>query len=246
MNLNRLHIYFITLSCLLLLPLEIQGEISDANTQQYDIEQSTLNQDDFSDDSPQDRYTRLTTADYKKVARELGVDVAAIKAVSSVEGGGQGFVSPGKPTINFDISIFKQRLNKAGISISEARRQAPIAFAGVKTKRYGSYGAAQYARLENAFQVSRTIALESTFWGMFQIGGFNYRQCGCKDVEEMVRLMSQSEAMQLELFARFIKNTGMLKYIRKHDWVGFARAYNGSRYVASYSAKIRNAYNRHR
>jgi len=192
--------------------------------------------------SDADRYTRLTNADYRRVAQELGVDVAAIKAVSKVEGGSQGFVSPGKPTINFDITVFKQRIAKAGVSVATARKQAPIAFARVNTRRYGSYGAAQYARLEDASKVNRRVALESTFWGLFQIGGFNYRQCGCKDVEEMVRLMSDSEAMQLELFARFIKNTGMVKYIRNHDWTGFARAYNGNRAVASYSAKIRRAY----
>jgi len=202
-----------------------------------------LTQADFADDSPADRYTRLTNADYRKVAHELGVDVAAIKAVSKVEGGSKGFVEPGKPTINFDISVFKQRIAKAGISAATARQQAPIAFARVNTKRYGSYGAAQYARLEDASKVNRRIALESTFWGMFQIGGFNYRQCGCRDVEEMVQLMGQSEAMQLELFARFVKSTGMVKYIRKHDWTGFARAYNGSRAVGTYSAKIRKAYN---
>jgi len=202
-----------------------------------------LTQTDFDNDPPSDRYTRLTNADYRKVARELGVDVAAIKAVSKVEGGSKGFVSPGKPTINFDITVFKQRIAKAGISASNARKQAPVAFARVNTGRYGSYGAAQYARLEDACKVNRRIALESTFWGMFQIGGFNYRQCGCKDVEEMKRLMSQSEAMQLELFARFVKSTGMVKYIRKHDWTGFARVYNGSRAVGSYSAKLRKAYN---
>ena len=82
-----------------------------------------------------------------------------------------------------------------------------------------------------------------TFWGMFQIGGFNYKQCGCESVDEMVKLMSDSELMQLELFARFIKNAGMLDDLKKKNWAGFARKYNGTSYARrGYHTRMANAY----
>ena len=192
------------------------------------------------------RYTRLTEADFRKVARELGVDVAAIKAVCAVEAGHQGFVSPGKATINFDLSVFKNMLAKRGISQATARKQAPIAFASVNTRRYGSYGKAQYARLNDACNVDRSIALQSTFWGLFQIGGFNYRQCGCKSIEEFVALNNESELQQLELFGRFITRVDLLKYLRAHNWRAFARGYNGPRAVTSYSSRLAAAYRRYK
>ena len=56
-----------------------------------------------------------------------------------------------------------------------------------------------------------------TFWGMFQIGGFNYRQCGRETVDEFVRLMSYSELEQLELFRRIYHKRGMLDDLRNKN-----------------------------
>ena len=84
-----------------------------------------------------------------------------------------------------------------------------------------------------------------TFWGMFQIGGFNYKLCGCDSVDEMVRLMSYSELEQLELFATFITNTGMLPDLKAKNWAAFARKYNGASYARrGYHTKMANAYAR--
>ena len=82
-----------------------------------------------------------------------------------------------------------------------------------------------------------------TFWGMFQIGGFNYKICGCESVDEFVDLMSQSEFAQLELFARLIVNTGMIKDLKAKNWAGFAHRYNGPSYKRrGYHTKMAAAY----
>ena len=70
-----------------------------------------------------------------------------------------------------------------------------------------------------------------TYWGMFQIGGFNYKLCGCESVEEMVSKVCDSEFSQLEMFAVFIRNSGMLDALKKKDWAAFARKYNGPSYA---------------
>ena len=82
-----------------------------------------------------------------------------------------------------------------------------------------------------------------TFWGMFQIGGFNYKLCGCETVGEFVKLMSESELEQLELFAAFITNTGMLPDLKAKNWAAFARKYNGASYARrGYHTRMANAY----
>ena len=115
--------------------------------------------------------------------------------------------------------------------------------APVNSRKYGSYALAQQARLDAARQIDPVIANESTFWGMFQIGGFNWHKCGMDSVDEFVAAMCYSEAMQLELFARFIKNSGMLKYLQAKNWRAFARAYNGPSYARrGYHTRLARAY----
>ena len=50
------------------------------------------------------RYSGITDADFRLVAEELGVEVAAMKAVVEIEAGKQmkGFWAPGVPVVNFD------------------------------------------------------------------------------------------------------------------------------------------------
>lgn len=77
--------------------------------------------------------------------------------------------------------------------------------------------------------------------------GFNYKMCGCKDVNEFVSKMEESEASQLELFIRFIKSNRMDSYLRNKDWKEFARHYNGSSYAQNkYDIKLEKAYNRYK
>ena len=195
-----------------------------------------------------DRYSRLTIADYERVAAELGIEVATIRAVSDIEAGKthKGFFEAGKPVINFDRSIFTSRLRRAGKNVARARKQHPGAFAKLNLARYGSYGKAQHARLESGMAIDSVIAMESTFWGMFQIGGFTWRRCQVESVDEFARLMAESEAMQLELFARFMQSTGMVEYLRKKNWRAFARAYNGAGYARKgYHTRLAAAYARY-
>ena len=57
-----------------------------------------------------DTIIKLTEEDFEEVAQRLGVEVAAIKAVVEIEAGHshEGFASPGKPLINFDLTMFRR------------------------------------------------------------------------------------------------------------------------------------------
>lgn len=191
------------------------------------------------------RYRTLTHDDFVAVAEDLGVDVPTIRAVAYVEAGKAcaGFNPDNTPIINFDLTMFQRFAAKRGINLSKYRKKYPVVFSPPNIKRYGSYQSAQYARLEAAMEINKQIALESTFWGMFQIGGFNYKLCGCKSVEEFVSLMSFSCGEQLELFAQLIKAVKYDGYLRRREWAKFAAAYNGPNYrKRSYDVRLANAY----
>lgn len=198
---------------------------------------------------PSSGIARLTEQDFREVAEELGVEVAAIKAVVDIEAGKahEGFFQEGKPIINFDLSMYSKFAPKHGVSMASARKQAPVIFNRPNTAKYGSYQGAQYARLDAARAINEESALESCFWGMFQIGGFNYKLCGCESVQEFVEKMSRSERDQLELFAALIKKCGMLEPLQKKQWLAFALKYNGPRAKSrGYHTRMAAAYARHK
>lgn len=198
---------------------------------------------------PAHRSGRLTEQDFKEVAEELGVDVAAIKAVVEIEAGKthNGFWSENKPLINFDLTMFRKMAAKNKVGLASAAKNYPVIFSRPNAARYGSQQAGQQARLDAARKVHDLSAIEGTFWGMFQIGGFNWKKCGAGSPDEFVELMSRSERDQLELFARFITNTGLLKHLKNKNWAAFANGYNGPGYAKrGYHTRMAAAYNRYK
>lgn len=187
----------------------------------------------------------LSDDDYRAVASELGVEVAAIKAVVDIETGNkhQGFYEKGKPIINFDLTMYRPAARRNGVDLAAAKKQSPEIFRAPDVARYGSQQLAQQARLDAARAIDEESALEGTFWGMFQIGGFNWKLCGTDSVQHFVALMSRSERDQLELFARFCEARNLVRFIRNKDWAGFSLRYNGPGYASKgYHTKMAAAY----
>ena len=196
----------------------------------------------------QKRGMRLTEDDYREVAEELGVDVAAIKAVVEIEAGKRhsGFGRDGRVLINFDLSMFQQFARRNGVDLSSARKVAPVVFNRPDVRKYGSQQGGQHARLDAAMGIDSLTAVQGTFWGMFQIGGFNWRKCGAVSAGDFVERMGRSERDQLEMFAAFLRSTGLDRYLRAKNWAAFARGYNGPKYAArGYHRRLANAYRRH-
>ena len=100
----------------------------------------------------------------------------------------------------------------------------------------------------NMGAIGNTLIFEQgCFWGMFQIGGFNWRKTGCSTIQEFLQKMSMSEREQLELFAKFITNSGMLKHLQNKNWAGFAKMYNGNSYARrGYHTRLANSYAKHK
>lgn len=183
------------------------------------------------------RYSKLSDEDFRIVADELGVEIAAIKAVVLIEAGKQmkGFYAPGVPVVNFDNAMYRKCIAKAKGCKGDKNAKMPSGLTG--------YAQREWQLLTNARRKNKDAANMGTFWGMFQIGGFNYKACGCRTVDEMVELMSKSEFSQLELFAKFITNSGMLPDLKAKNWAGFARKFNGASYARrGYHTRMAAAY----
>lgn len=188
----------------------------------------------------------LTEADYEEIADSLGVEPAAIRAVVEIETGKTktGFHAEGKPLINYDLTVFRRTAARRGINL--AKHSQSEAVQPLKISKYGSQQKAQQARLDAAMAIDSLAAIESTFWGMFQIGGFNWKLCGAESPQDFVERMSRSEYDQLELFANFIRNSGMLKYLKAKNWAAFAKMYNGPGYASrGYHTKMAAAYRKY-
>lgn len=187
---------------------------------------------------------RLSEEDFADVARLLEVEVAALKAVQKVETGGRGgFFAPGKPAILFEGHCFWKQLEKRGLSPEKYVKGNENILYPKWEKGHYKGGLSEYDRLEQARKIDRAAADASASWGMFQVMGFNYASCGESSVESFVRSMTESECKQLQLFARFIKQAGMLPALQQKNWAEFARRYNGPAYAENqYDKKMETAY----
>ncbi|MDE6303501.1 MAG: N-acetylmuramidase family protein [Paramuribaculum sp.] len=189
--------------------------------------------------------SRLTEADYREVAAELGVEVAALKAIVEIEAGKDhlGIVEDSLPVINFDLTMFKRFAGKHGVNLGNQRAAHPEVFAKPNVTRYGNHQLAQHARFNGACDIDEKTAIYATFWGMFQIGGFNWKLCDTESPQQFVELMSRSERDQLELFARLITKCDYVKYLQAKNWAEFARHYNGPSYARrGYHTRMANAF----
>lgn len=190
-------------------------------------------------------YGPLTEQDFIEAAERLGVDPAAIHAVVDIEAGTQhkGFWKEGYPLINFDLSIFRTMARRHNINLSKYAKSHAEVFASPNKAKYGGYSPAQQARLDKAFTIDSVTAIEGTFWGMFQIGGFNWRKCGAESAIDFAEKMARSERDQLDLFIHFLQSTGLDKHLKTKNWSAFARGYNGPSYARrGYHTRLARAY----
>jgi N-acetylmuramidase len=185
---------------------------------------------------------KLQEQDFKDTAADLGVGVAEVKAVQSVESAGSGFIEDGRPVIRFEAHVFSRRtkhfFDAVYPNISVRKRNDSLVQGGAAGRKR------EYDRLQKAMMLDRAAALESTSWGLFQIMGFNYAAVNLRSAEELVAAMYESEGEQLKLFGEFVKKKGLTDFLKNKDWAGFARHYNGSEY-GDYDKKMERAYKRY-
>lgn len=183
----------------------------------------------------------LTDQDYQRAALELNCELPAIKAVAEVESRGEGFLSDGRPVILFEAHKFSFYTG------GKYDQSHPQISSSTWNKKLYKGGAGEHDRLNIAIELDRRAALMSASWGRFQIMGFNFALAGFVGVEEFVAAMQESEARHLEAFVQIVRSFDLEDELRRKDWAGFARIYNGQSYRANrYDHKMREAYRRFR
>lgn len=184
----------------------------------------------------------LRGEDYASAASELGVSVAVIKAVASVEARKSGFLArTDLPHILFEGHHFHSRTG------GKYHADYPSLSYPRWTSAHYKGGRGEYDRLTKAIEIhgNPDPALLSTSWGMFQIMGFNFDACGHVDVKDFVNDLSTGEPAQLRAFTVFLKTQGLVDALRSRDWDDFARQYNGPLYRRNaYHTKMAAAFAR--
>lgn len=188
----------------------------------------------------------LSQHDLQEAAEHLGVPVAVIMAVSSVESAGSGFLS-GRPRVLFERHIFRRQLSAARLPASELK-QLEAKHPNLINKQPGGYqgGSLEWQRLDAASRIHSNAAQESASWGLYQIMGFHWEHLGYASIADFVERMRQSEAQHLEAFVRFVKaDKALHKALQDRQWAKFARRYNGPAYAQNlYDVKMARAFDR--
>ena len=92
----------------------------------------------------------------------------------------------------------------------------------------------------------RRAALESAYWGLGQVMGFNAGWAGYRNAETLVRAMTRSEDSPLEAMIGFIANEGLAATLKLKDRAAFAHRYNGTDYQRNrYDERLALAYVRY-
>jgi len=178
----------------------------------------------------------LTNAEYEAAAQRLGVhELALLKAVDTVESGGSGFLSNGKPKILFERHLFREFTSPIGefdASHPQISNRVPGGYFG---------GAAEYTRFDEAYSLDHNAAIKATSWGRYQILGEWYSLCGYATPQAYMDAMGVSESRHLDCFVDYLKHAGLVAPLNEHRWASFARGYNGPSY-GDYDVKLENAY----
>jgi hypothetical protein len=121
--------------------------------------------------------TALTDEDFARAAKELNVEVAAVRAVAEVEAAGAGFLPDGRPAVLYEAHIFHKH-SKGAHANAKDRRGVKLSSLKWNRSLYGKTGAPQHNRYEDARKLDPDAANQACSWGTFQILGQNYKECG--------------------------------------------------------------------
>lgn len=181
---------------------------------------------------------RLDDEDLPRIGATIGVGEDEMHAVLDVEAAGSGFDDMRRVKMLFEPHVFWNQLGKGP-------QRDRAAGAGLAYPKWGArpYPRDSYPRLLAAMEINEGAALRSASWGLGQIMGYNHALAGFNDVPSMIRAFRDDEEMQLRAMVAFIRASKLDDEIRRHDWVGFARGYNGPGYAKNgYDVKLKRAF----
>lgn len=200
---------------------------------------------------------KISTQEIEALAKNYGVEAAALKAILSVEASGHGFdPETGKIIIQFEPHVFHRELKKRGKLFTLLRvlikEKWKYKLSGVTAKGTpieilnGVEGQeAEWKAFNLAWAVHPECAMLATSWGLMQIMGFNYGYAGFHNVGDMVDSFKEGEYQQVCGGLKFIQysNRNLWKALVNKDWTTFASIYNGPSYEKfNYHTRMKKAY----
>jgi hypothetical protein len=189
---------------------------------------------------------RVTASYIESAAKRLGCEVAALRAVLSVESRGSGFDAKKRPIILFEPHVFYRQLARLPDSPRTLNRAvaAGLAYQKWGAKPYPKSSDGNYDRLARAIAIDEECAYRAVSIGLAQVLGENFEAAGHKSAKDMFVAATESEAAQIEQMIGFIRKNRLDDEIRRKDWKAFARGYNGPGQVPKYSALLAKQYAR--
>jgi Putative peptidoglycan-binding domain-containing protein len=179
----------------------------------------------------------------KRVAKQYGWPEAVLLAVVEVESNGRTYAMVNgkkEPLIRFEGHYFYRRLT--GAQLEEAVKMglaSPIAGAVKNPAQQSS----RWKMLEKAVRINKLAAYESVSWGVGQVMGAHWDWLGYKSIDAFVSEARSGVEGQVRIMAKFIQKSGLEDEMKRKDWAGFAKIYNGPSYAKnSYHIKLANAY----
>jgi N-acetylmuramidase/Putative peptidoglycan binding domain len=199
----------------------------------------------------------LKEEDMITTAAELGVELAALKAVNEVESGGRGFLINGLPKILFEGHEFWRQLTARGIDPLQYVTGNENVLYKKWTKKFYLGGKAEWDRLNKAISIAKNTdgadtvkaiteaAYASASYGSFQIMGYHYSSLGYTEIIKFLGDMKHSEGRQLKILGKFLKVNNMIADLKNKKWAAFALKYNGKGFKENkYDIKLAAAYRR--
>jgi len=182
---------------------------------------------------------RLKSVDISLLAHTIGCGEDHLHAVMEVETRGGGFDTHGRVKMLFEPHVFYRELSGSDREVAVSK--------GLAYRRWGErrYPSDSYPRLHAAMKIDTDAALRSCSWGLGQIMGFNHKLAGYDSAHSMVVAFLDDEDTHLAGMVEFIISSGLDDELRREDWRGFARGYNGSGYAKhGYHTKLKRAFDK--
>lgn len=185
----------------------------------------------------------LTEQDFQEAAKNLNVEVAAIKALTEVESNGRGFWVTGELVILFEPHVFWRELRKRGIDPNKhVKGNEDILYQKWGTRKY-PVPTQRWAQLNKAIKIHKEAAYCSASYGAFQLMGFHFRSLGYPTAEAFVEDMKKGMHRQLAAFVKFLQVNRIDKPLREKNWHRVAEMYNGPGYLKNdYHNKLAKAF----
>ncbi len=185
---------------------------------------------------------RLEPGDIERIANDIGLPAAVLKAFLTVESAGKPYDNKNRPTVLYEPHIAYR--NSEG-ETRKALMAAGLAYAKWGTKPYPKSSDERYSQIAMASKIAGDeLAADSSSWGGPQIMGFNSKAAGYIDAVSMVRAFSADEENQMSAMGAFIlNNSSLLHALKRLDWDTAAQLYNGAAYRKNnYAVKLASAY----